>query len=141
MRERAGAISAQASHKARPLPLPPLGKSEKLLVRYDRITSADPAWLRVSTDVSSAKPLPDQVAARAPAADWKREADVETLEVAGLPAARVAFKGRWQGQDFLNETLVVQKQDRLYLLSATFPAADAEAREAARKASLTASWQ
>jgi hypothetical protein len=143
LRDREGGLPANTAHKAPPLPFPPLVKSEKLVVRYDRITSgrAKAAWFRVTvSDVPPAKSLPDLVATRAPGADWKREAEVETLEVAGLPAARVAFQGRWKGEGFLNETLAVQKDDRLYLISASFPAADTEAREATRQAALAATW-
>lgn len=141
LRDHEGGIPANAKHKPVLLPLPPLGKSEKLLVRYDRVSAGRTAWLRVSVTDRPSKSAREMVAACAPTGDWKREGEVDVVEVAGRPAARVAFKGRWHGEDFLNETVAVQKDDRVYLLSATFPAADTEAREAARQATLAASWQ
>lgn len=121
-----------------PLPLPPVAGSEKLLVRYDRVKSGDQAWLRASV-LESTKSLKDTLATRSPGSGWKREAEAETLEVAGLPAARLAFRGRWLGQEFLSETLAVQKGDRVYLISSSFPAADTDAREATRQSALAAS--
>lgn len=141
LRDREGGIPPSGAHKPAALPLPPLGKSEKLLVRYDRVTAGKLAWLRVSVaDFGNAKSLSETVANRGPGADWKREGDVESLEVAGLPAARVVFQGRWKGEAFQNETLAVQKNDRVYFISASFPAADTEGRDAARQAALAATW-
>ncbi len=122
--------------KAQPdLPLPPLELSagaepERLLVRYDRVSAGHLAWLRVSAvDLPATTPLKEQVSLRAPGPNWQREAEPETLEVKGLPAARVAFTGRWGDQDYLNETVAVRQDEKVYFITASFPASDSAARE------------
>src|SRR5438309_213963 len=52
-RARGDALSGPLVHKQANLPLPPLGAAgkssqERLVVRYDRVTSGSLAWLRVS---------------------------------------------------------------------------------------------
>jgi hypothetical protein len=128
-------------------PLPPLGvpgetTPERLLVRYDRLTAGHQAWLRVSAaDVPAALPLEACLEGRAPAPGWRRESNVEALEVAGLPAARVAFVGRWDDQEFLCETVAVRKGERIYLIAASFPASDGTARAQVRQAVAGATWR
>jgi hypothetical protein len=142
-RDREGAIPAAYAHKNAKLPLPPLGSSsEHLLVRYDRVTSGYSAWLRVSVaELPASAPLQASLSNRSPGSGWKREHDVESLEVSGLPAARVVFGGRWLGQDYLNETVAVRKDENVYIITASFPATDAAARDAVRQAVEHATWQ
>jgi len=144
-RARGDAMPAGASHKQQNLPLPPLGlpgqQPERLLVRYDRISTGHHAWLRVSVaDVPSRTTLKACLSTRLPGRGWKRESE-QSLEVSGLPAARNAFVGRWYDQDFLCETVAVRKGEKVYLFSAAFPASDDAAREQVRQAVLRASWQ
>jgi hypothetical protein len=61
--------------------------------------------------------------------------------VGGRPAARLAFAGRWGGQDYLCETVAVRKGDQVYLITASFPASDATAREQVRQAVAGATWR
>jgi hypothetical protein len=113
---------------------------ERLLVRYDRLTAGRLAWLRITAaDVPAATPL--AACLSAPAEGWQREAEAESLEVGGLAAARVAFRGPWEGQEYLNESTAVRKGERVYLFTASFPAADAAAREQVRKAVAGAAWR
>lgn len=145
-RARDDALPARAAHRQQSLPLPPLevpgGPPERFLVRYDRISTGHHAWMRVSVaDLPSAIALKRCVSNRLPGPGWKRESDVEEFEVSGLPAARVAFVGRWYDQDYLCETVAVRKGEKVYLFSAAFPASESEAREQARQAVLRASWQ
>ena len=145
-RARGGAMPARASRKQQSLPLPPLGvagnQQERFLVRYDRISTGHHAWLRVTiADLPSSTPLKACLSTRLPGRGWKRESEEESLEVSGLPAARIAFVGRWYDQDYLCETVVVRKREKAYLFSAAFPASDATAREQVRQAVLRASWQ
>jgi hypothetical protein len=119
------------------VPMPPLDVAhrERLLVRYDRITTADHAWMRLTiADVPPATAVERYLTTRAPRPDWRREEDLEMLEVNGKPAARAAWKGRWLKQDYLCETTAVRRGEELYLFTASFPADDAEAREQARRA-------
>jgi hypothetical protein len=151
--ERARADAApggpQASRSHRPthqnLPLPPLGQSptlarERLLVRYDRLTAGRLGWLRVTVaDVSeAAAPTACLVG---PGPGWRPDAAAETLEVGGLPAGRVGFRGRWEEQEYLCESVAVRKAGRVYLITASFPAADDAARAQVRRAVDGAAWQ
>ena len=146
-RARGDAMSAQMVHKQANIPLPPLdagGKSpgERLVVRYDRVSYGSLAWLRVSlAEVPSSVGLKTWVATKTPAANWKRESEVEELEIGGLPAARIAVVGRWNDQDELCETVAVRKGERVYVITGSLPAADAAAREQVRQAVASAVWQ
>ncbi len=118
-----------------PLPLFDAVHHERLLVRYDRLTAGQLAWMRLSiADVADTTPLEQYLIRRAPRTDWRREGDVEALEVNGKPAARAAWKGRWRNQDYLCETVVLRRGAALYLFTASFPAVDMAAREQARQA-------
>jgi hypothetical protein len=66
---------------------------------------------------------------------------VEDLEVGGRPAARLVFRGRWEGQDYDTEAVAVRTGGQVYVLAAAFPAGDAAAREQVRQAVAGASWQ
>lgn len=145
-RARDDALPARSNRRQQNLPLPPLGipgnPPERFLVRYDRISTGDRAWLRVTVaDLPSSIPLKTCLSSRMPVSSWKRESDEGSLEVGGLPAARIAFVGRWYDQDYLCETVAVRKGEKAYLISAAFPASDGQAREQVRQAVLGASWQ
>jgi hypothetical protein len=66
---------------------------------------------------------------------------VDKLEVSGLPAVRIAFAGRWNNQDYLNETVAVRHGEQVYLITASFPASDRVAREQVRQAVAGTTWQ
>jgi len=145
-RVRDDALPARTSRKQQNVPLPPLGapgnQPERFLVRYDRISTGQHAWLRVTVaDLPSSTPLKACLSTRLPGRGWKRESEEESLEVSGLPAARIAFVGRWYDQDYLCETVAVRKEEKVYLFSAAFPASDETGREQVRQAVLRASWQ
>ena len=134
------ALPSTSGHREPNLPLPHLS-GERLLVRYDRLTAGYLAWLRVTlAELSPSTPLKTCVCTRLPRTNWKRESDVETLEVSGLPAARVAFVGRWSNQDYLSETVAVRQEERVYFITASFPASDSIAREQVRHAVASAAW-
>jgi hypothetical protein len=145
-RARDDALPSRPGHRPQNLPLPPLGvlgnQQERFLVRYDRISTGHHAWLRVTVaDLPSSTLLQTCLSTRLPGSGWKRDSEEESLDVSGLPAARIAFAGRWSNQDYLCETVAVRKGEKVYLFSAAFPASDATAREQVRQAVLRASWQ
>jgi hypothetical protein len=146
-RVRDDALPARSTHKQGNVPLPPLGTAgnlapERIVARYDRVTSGSLAWLRVTlAELTSSVSLKKYAAAKTPGSGWKWEADVEELELDGMPAARIAFAGRWNDQDYLCETVVVRRGDQVYVISGSFPAADHAAREQVRQAVASAGWQ
>lgn len=146
-RARDDALPQKAGHRPPELPLPRLGGvggagSERLLVRYDRLTAGHLAWLRVSVaELSSSQLLQTGLSSYAPGPGWKRLGEVESLEVSGHPAARIAFAGRWNKQDYLNETVAVRSGERAYRITASFPSADRVAREQVRQAVNRATWR
>ena len=145
-RARDDAMPTKSAHRQQNLPLPPLGvtgnQQERFLVRYDRISTGHHAWLRVTVaDLPSSTPLKTCLSTRLPGRGWKRESEEDGLAVSGLPAARIAFVGRYYDQDYLCETVAVRKGEKAYLFSAAFPASDATAREQVRQAILRATWQ
>jgi hypothetical protein len=145
-RARDDAMPARVGHQLQNLPLPPLSvpghPPERFLVRYDRMSTGQHAWLRVTVaDLSSSTPLKAYLSTRLPGRGWKRGSEEESLEVSGLPAARVAFVGRWYDQDYLCETVAVRKGEKVYLFSAAFPASDDTAREQVREAITCATWR
>ncbi len=122
-----------------PLPRFDAVHHERLRVRYDRLTAGQLAWMRLSiATVPTTTTLEQYLLGRAPRADWRREGDVEALEVNGKPAARAAWKGRWRNQDYLCETVALRRGEAIYLFTASFPAVDTTAREQARQATAAA---
>jgi hypothetical protein len=145
-RARDDAMPSRTSHRHQDLPLPPLampGQSEeRLLVRYDRLTMGAHAWLRVTVaDLPSSTSLTAWVSAHRPGAAWEQVSEVESLEVSGLPAARIAFMGRWSNEEYICESIAVRPGQRIYVITGSFPASDSPAREQVRKAVSGASWQ
>jgi hypothetical protein len=135
-----------SSNRQQNLPLPPLSvpghPQERFLVRYDRISTGQHAWLRITVfDLPSSTPLKALLSTCVPGRGWKRESEEEGLDVSGLPAARIAFTGRWSDQDYLCETFAVQKGEKVYLFSAAFPASDEKEREQVRQAVIRSNWQ
>lgn len=145
-RARSESMPSRSGRRQENLPLPPLGvtgdRQERFLVRYDRISTGQHAWLRVTVaDLSSSMPLQTCLSVCQPGRGWKREAEAENLEVSGLSAARIAFRGRWYDQEYLCESTAVRKGEKTYFFSAAFPASDDTGREQARQSVLHASWQ
>jgi hypothetical protein len=58
-----------------------------------------------------------------------------------LPAARIAFVGRWDQQDYLCETTAVRKGEKVYFITASLPASDSKGLEQVRQAVAGATWQ
>jgi hypothetical protein len=144
-RDREGALPPSVAQHHTSIPLPALntpGKSaERLIVRYDRVSAGQRAWLRVSiADLPASTSLDDYVAARAPAAGWKRQTLETGGEIGGLPAARAVFTGRFLDQDYISESVAVRRDAQVYVFSASFPASDPTAREEIRKAIEGATW-
>jgi hypothetical protein len=145
-RARDDVMPARAARRHQDIPLPPLGAAgqapERLLVRYDRLAKGYHAWLRISlADVPASTPLKACLADRTPEPGWKPDPQGDDLEVGGLPAARIACVGRWDGQDYLCETVAVRKGENVYFITASLPASDGAAREQLRRAVAGATWQ
>jgi hypothetical protein len=147
-RARDDALPARVGHgRKMNVPLPALGvpgkaAQEQLLVRYDRLAPGKMAWLRVTVaDWPASMPLTGCLSTRTPGPDWKRESEEGSLGVSGLSAARIVFAGRWDEQEYLCETVAVRKEERVYLITASFPSSDGTAREAVRQAVAGATWQ
>jgi hypothetical protein len=144
-RARDSAAASRRSHQSQALPLPPLdGPGQpartQLLARYDRVTAGRLAWLRLAAaDAPAATPL--SAFLRPPGDGWRRDGAEESLEVSGQPAARASFLGKWEGQEYRCETTAVRRAGRVYAVTASFPAADAEAREQVRAAVAGAVWR
>jgi hypothetical protein len=146
-RMRGDVTSPKIVNQRLEVPLPAIDPSsklapERLLVRYDRLTSAEHAWLRLSVAEAPAS-LASQtfVSSRAPAPSWKRDSEIEQLEMAGQPAARTSFRGKWNGSEFISESVAVRRGAQIFLITATFPAHDSEAREQVRQAVARTAWQ
>lgn len=117
------------------LPLPRIGGplQERLLVQYNRLQVNNKAWLRVTVaELSEATPLSQCLTGRMPK-PWKPESEPEAMEVNGSPAARQAYTGRWNDIDYAVETVAVRRGPRVFLITASFPSADAEAKTQVRK--------
>ena len=145
-RARDSAASAtRRSHQGQGLPLPPLKGPDRsrlipMLARYDRVTAGRLAWLRLATTEAAASTSLSAFL-RPPPGNWRREGKEESLEVSGQPAVRAAFLGQWEGQEYRCETTVVSRAGRVYLITASFPAADARAREQVRTAVAGVTWR
>ena len=142
-RDSAGSATRR-SHQGQGLPLPPLDGPGRLrthmLARYDRVTAGRLAWLRLAAaEAPAATPL--SAFLRTPGDGWRREGAEENLQVSGQPAARAAFLGQWEGQEYRCETTAVRRAGRVYAITASFPAGDSEAREQVRTAVAGVVWR
>src|SRR5262249_28844278 len=109
--------------------------------RFDRLSTGRLAFLQVLIADGPASLMPTQCASRPPTSSWKREAQPEPLEIGGTPAARVAYRGRWNDQDYMNETVAMRHGERIYVISASFPADDDAARNEFRSSVAGVSWR
>jgi hypothetical protein len=139
-RVRAGAAASPRSRQGQALPLPPLDGPARLLARYDRVTAGRLAWLRLAA-AEAPETTPLSAFLRAPGDGWRREGAEDNLQVSGRPAARASFLGRWEGQEYRCETTVARHAGRVYLITASFPAADSAAREQVRAAVAGVAWR
>lgn len=144
LRAREDATPNLSSQKQQGVPMPPMDSSgktkERLVARYDHLSSGHHAWFRVTlAEVPSSTPVQSCIAS--PGRGWKREGETENVEVGGLPAARLGFVGRWSNQDYRCETVAVRQDDKVYFFTASFPAADASAGQQVRQSLATATWQ
>lgn len=118
-----------------PLPRLDAATNERLLVRYDRLSVDQHAWMRLSVaTILEAMTLEQCLRSRKPGTDWQPAAEVEALQISGKSAARIVWKGPWMKQDFLCENVAVRRGGEVYFLTASFPAADTTAREQVRQA-------
>ena len=115
-------------------------KHDRLLVQYKRLQAGAPAWLRVTVaDMPPSRPLDVCLAERAPG-NWKRESEVEKIQVGGLPAVRASFVGRWHDRDLRCELVAVRRGSEVYWFSGTWPVNDVAARDQVRDAVGSAVW-
>ena len=143
-RARDDALPAPVKHRSQDLPLPRLAASakaqERLLVQYYRPISGSQAWLRVTiADLPTPATWKEFLPSKGPGPGWKRESE-DTVEVGGQGAARIAFAGRWNNQEYITETVAVPRGANVYILTASFPASDIAARTEVREAIARASW-
>lgn len=129
--------------QARAVEAPGAPAGERPLVKYKRLVPGKtPAWLKVSvTDASSSTPLADLLGKRSPGPHWKQASAAESLEVSGLPAARISFAGKYDNRDFIREILAVRRGHQVFFFAATFPAGDPGARDLMRQAVDSAIWE
>jgi len=115
--------------------------SEQLVVQYKRLQAANPAWLRVTVvDAPRSVPLQSWLSRRPAGPGWRREGEVERLEVNGLAAARAAYRGRMGKHNLVGEVTAVAAHGRVYVFSGFFPPGDEAAREQVRRAVGSAAW-
>jgi hypothetical protein len=134
-----GWIKAEGSAPAaNHLPLPRLDSSgktqERLIARYDRSGSGQPAWMRVSRAVSDpTRTLRKYVSAKTPGTGWKLKNEARELDFEGVQSYRVVFAGRWENRDYLNETVAIRRGEQVFVITASFPATDEQARAQVRE--------
>jgi hypothetical protein len=122
--------------------MPPLGPGERLLVRYDRPSAGHSSWIWITTaQLADSVSLESLLANRKPRPDWRRQGNVESVEVGGRPAARLAFAGRWSNQDYLCEMVAVRSGEKVYFITTSFPASNDTAREQVRQAVAGITWR
>lgn len=131
------ATAAGAEHGRANTPLPKLDSQsgERLLVRYDRLSVDQHAWMRLSVAaVTETMTLEQSLRRRKPGAEWQQTGNVESLQISGKPAARIVWKGKWLKQEYLCESVAVRRGGEVYFLTASFPASEAAIRDQVRQA-------
>ena len=117
-------------------------KADRPLVKYKNlVTDTITSWMTVKVVKEPVDvPLEKCLAKRSPGADWRQVGKVEELDLHGRPAARIAWKGKFDGHDFIRETVAARRGERLYLVSGVYYATDNASRDLIRKAVSTCQW-
>jgi hypothetical protein len=116
--------------------------SERFLVKYKHDFRGGPAFLSVTmVDLPEGTTLDKLLARRSPGSGWGPPSRVETLQVRGRPAARVAYSGRQNDQPSVREVVAVRRDRRVYFFTGTFPRSDPQAREQIRQAVGSIVWE
>jgi hypothetical protein len=124
-------------------PLPRLDKTgktqERLIARYDHSISGGQAWIRVSQAISDpTRSFRKYVSAKSPGSGWRLKSEARELDCESVQAYRVVFAGRWQDQEYLNETVAIRRGRQVYIITASFPAADEHLRAQVRESIVNA---
>jgi hypothetical protein len=115
---------------------------ERLLVKYARLSSDKAAILRVSVvDLPESTSLADFLDKRSPGRGWQPVSPSEPLKLDGRPALRRVYAGRQEKEATIREIVAVQRDQRVYLFTGTFPQGDTKAREKVRQAVASLSWK
>jgi hypothetical protein len=124
------------------LPAGPVER-ERLLVRYMPPLSARGSTLEVSlADLPDSTELADYLSGPSLGVkQWKPLGKVETVEVNGKPATRVAFSGRVGKDQLLKEVTAFRRGGRVYFFTALVPKGDNKSRETIRRAVASTTWK
>jgi hypothetical protein len=124
------------SMQARTTEAPDVHRGDRLLVKFKRLLpNAPAAWFRVHVaDTPAQEPIAESVMNRDPGPDWKVKGRVETVTVAGLPAARIQYGGRYNGFASLRDIIGVRRGSQVFYFVSTYQIGDRTAQEQAREA-------
>jgi hypothetical protein len=114
--------------------------NDRLLVKFKRLLpNAPAAWFRVHlVDVPADEPLVEAVKNRKPGqVGWTHKGGVETLTVAGLPAAKIQYGGHYNGFASVRDIIGVRRGGQVFFFVLTYQIADRSAQEQAREAMST----
>jgi hypothetical protein len=116
------------SMQGRTTAAPDVQVKERLLVKFKRMLPGQyPAWLRVYVEGATHGSLAGAVKNRKPGLAWSKPSAVQTLTIAGRPAAKVAYTGKYNGVPSIREIVGVDAGDRTFWFIATYNTRDQEA--------------
>lgn len=130
------------SMQERSVAAPHFEKDDRTLVKFKNlVTGTTTSWMTVKVvkepmDVPLAKCLTK----RAPGGDFRQVGVIEDIDLKGRPAARIAWKGKFDGHDFIRETVAARRGDRVYLISGVYYATDMASRKLIRESASTCEW-
>ena len=112
---------ASWSMQGRTMQAPNVEVKERLLVKFKRMLPGQyPAWLRVYVEDGTPASLADAVKHRKPGLAWSKPSPVQSLSVAGRPAAKVTYAGTYNGVPSTREIIGVQADDRTFWFISTY---------------------
>jgi hypothetical protein len=59
---------------------------------------------------------------------WKLQKEARELDFQTVRAYCVAYAGRWENRNYLNESVAIRRGAQVYVITASFPAEDDETR-------------
>jgi hypothetical protein len=118
-------------------------KKERLLVEYKRLDKARPAALIVTVlDLPESTTVPDYLQRRWQKLTPFRLTSTETVQIDNRPLERYTFVGQENQEQRVREVVVLRRQQRAYLFTGTYAAADNKGKSEIRAAmaSLVCNW-
>ena len=118
------------SMQGRTTEAPNVRVAERSLVKFKRLIPGQaPAWLRVYVGTAPRTSIGEAVKKRDPGPGWSSPTAPQGLSINGLPAAKVVYRGMYNGVQSQREVVGVVRGDDVFWFIPTYAVGDSAARD------------